>query len=163
TTNAQLWLALLLSLPAYIRIRTFTRSFVFSLVIAVMGALLCLVTLLRMGLLEWLDNDPGRGYLWLLPFPPIFFCLGVWLLGLNHPADSQYFYFVALAFTFAGLSGIALFHEPYANWLKTIAPRTRGQQEYLFIINAGIYLTLQYVLDRFPSTQTRWVAKTFRF
>jgi hypothetical protein len=163
TTNAQLWWALLLSLPAYLRLRAFTRSFVFSLVIAVMGGLLCLVTLLRMGLLEWWDNDPGRVYLWLLPIAALFFTLGIFIERLRHPADSQYFYFAGLAFTFAGLSGVALFHEPYANWLRTVAPRTRGQQEYLFMINAGIYLGLQYVCDRFPSTQTRWVAKTFRF
>jgi serine/threonine protein kinase len=163
TTNAQLWWALLLSLPAYLRLRVFTRSFVFSLVIAVIGALLCLVTLLRMGLLEWLDSDPGRVYLWFLQFAALFFTLGISIERLRHPADSQYFYFIGLAFIFAGLSGVALFHEPYANWLKSVAPRTRGQQEYLFIINAGIYLALQYVCDRFPSTQTRWVGKTFRF
>src|SRR5262249_3462294 len=163
TTNAQLWWALLLSLPAYVRLRTFTRSFVFSLVIAVLGALLCLVTLLRLGLLEWLNNDPGKVYLWLLPFAALFFALGGCIERLRHPSDSQYFYFVGVAFTLTGLSGVALFHEPYANWLKTIAPRTRGQQEYLFIINAGIYLVLQYVCDRFPSSQTRWVAKIFRF
>jgi len=163
TTNAQLWWALLLSIPAYVRLRVFTRSFVFSLVIAVMGALLCLVTLLRMGLLEWLDTDPGRVYLWLLPFAALFFALGGFIERLKYPSDAQYFYFMGVAFTFAGLSGVALFHEPYANWLKTVAPRTRGQQEYLFMINAGIYLVLQYVCDRFPSTQTRWVAKLFRF
>jgi hypothetical protein len=70
---------------------------------------------------------------------------------------------MALAFTFAGLSGVALFHQPYAHWLKSVAPRTRGQEPYLFIINAGIYMVLQYVCERFPSTQMRWVAKTFRF
>src|SRR5215469_3065020 len=163
TTNGQVWWALLLSIPAYLWLRTFTRSFVFSLVIAFMGALLCLVTLLRMGLLEWLDNDPGRVYLWLLPAAALFFALGGWIERLRHPVDSQYFYFMGVAFTFAGLSGVALFHEPYANWLKSIAPVTRGQEEYLFIINAGIYLVLQHVCDRFPSTQTRWVAKIFRF
>jgi serine/threonine protein kinase len=163
TTNAQLWWALLLSLPGYVWLRAFTRSFVFSLVLAVMGGLLCLVTLLRMGLLDWLDSDPGRVYLWLLPFAALFFVLGILIERFKYAADSGYFYFVGLVFTFAGLSGVALFHEPYANWLKSVAPITRGQQEYLFIINAGIYLVFQYVCDKFPSTQTRWVAKTFRF
>ncbi|HUK90894.1 MAG TPA: bifunctional serine/threonine protein kinase/MFS transporter, partial [Blastocatellia bacterium] len=163
TTNTQLWWALLASHPAYLWLRSFTRSFVFSLVVSVMGALLCLVTLLRMGLLEWLDSDPGRVYLWLLPFAAGFFLLGIMIEWLKHADDSRYFYFVGLAFTLAGLSGVALFHEPYANWLKSVAPITRGQVEYLFIINAGIYLLFQYVCDRFNSSQTRWVAKTFRF
>ena len=163
TTNAQLWWALLASLPAYVWLRRFTRSSVFSLVTAMMGALLCLVTLLRMGLLEWVDTDPGRVYLYLLPFALVFFLLGGWIERLRSPADSRYFYFVGLSFTLAGLSGVAMFHDRYAAWLKSVFPRTRGQQEYLFIINAGIYLALQYVCDRIPSTQLRWVGKVFRF
>jgi hypothetical protein len=56
-----------------------------------------------------------------------------------------------------------MFHEPYAAWLKSVAPWTRGQQEYLFIINAGIYLVLQQLCDWLPSAQLRWVGKAFRF
>ena len=56
-----------------------------------------------------------------------------------------------------------MYHEPYAQWLKRVVPRTRGQLEYLFIINAGIYLLLQSACERLPLAQMRGVAKTFRF
>src|SRR5262249_11463070 len=59
-TNAQVWWSILLSLPCYVWMRRFTRSTVFSLVTAFMGALLCLVTLLRMGLMDWVGEYPGR-------------------------------------------------------------------------------------------------------
>jgi serine/threonine protein kinase len=162
-TNAQLWWAIALSLPGYIWLRRFTRSSVFSLVLAFMGAMLCLVTLLRMGLLDWLENDPGRVYLRLLPFAVLFFLLGIVIERLRFAVDSRYFYFFAVAFTLAGLSGVAGLHDPYAQWLKSVAPRTRGQAEYLFMINALVYFTLQHLCDRVPSAQMRWVAKTFRF
>jgi hypothetical protein len=162
-TNAQLWWAICISLPGYLWLRRFTRSSVFSLVLACMGAALCLVTLLRMGMLDWVDNDPGRTYLRLLPFALVFFLLGIAIERRRFPADSRYFYFFAVAFTLVGLSGVAGVHEPYANWLKSLAPRTRGQQEYLFMINAAVYMVLQYFCDRVPSAQMRWVAKTFRF
>jgi len=163
TTNAQLWWSLALALPGYVWLRRFTRSFVFSLVIAVMGALLCVVTLLRMGLMQWVEDDPGRIFLYLLPFALIFFLLGGWMERAHHADDSRYFYFVGMAFTFAGLSGVALLHKPYADWLNRVAPWTRGQEEYLFIINAGIYLALQFACDRFHSVHLRWVGKSFRF
>jgi serine/threonine protein kinase len=162
-TNAQLWWSIALSIPGYIWLRRFTRSSVFSLVLAFMGAMLCLVTLLRLGLLEWLDSDPGRVFLRLLPFALVFFILGIVIERLNLITDSRYFYFFGVAFTLVGLSGVAGMHQPYAEWLKSVAPRTRGQQEYLFILNAVIYLVLQQICDRFPSAQMRWVAKTFRF
>ena len=162
-TNAQLWWSIALALPGYAWLRRFTRSSVFSLVLAFMGAMLCLVTLLRMGLLEWIENDPGRVYLRLLPFALVFFLLGLLIERLRFPADSRYFYFFAVAFTLVGLSGVAAFYEPYASWLKSVAPRTRGQQEYLFMINAVIYLALQQLCDHYPSAEMRWVAKTFRF
>jgi serine/threonine protein kinase len=162
-TNAQLWWSIAFSIPGYIWLRRFTRSSVFSLVLAFMGAMLCLVTLLRMGLLEWLENDPGRVYLRLLPFAAVFFLLGILIEHRRFAADSRYFYFFAVAFTLIGLSGEAGLHEPYANWLKSVFPRTRGQVEYLFMVNAVLYLVLQHICDRFPSAQMRWVAKTFRF
>jgi serine/threonine-protein kinase len=162
-TNAQLWWAIAFSLPGYIWIRRFTRSQVFSLVLAFMGAMLCLVTLLRMGMLDWLENDPGKVYLRLLPFAVIFFLLGLGIERLRLDADSRYFYIFAVAFTLAGLSGVAGLHKPYAEWLKSVVPRTRGQTEYLFMINALIYFTLQHLCDRVSSAQMRWVAKTFRF
>ncbi len=163
TTNAQLWWAILLSLPAYLWLRRFTRSSVFSLVIAVMAALLGLVTLLRMGLIEWLDADPGKVYFYLIPIAILFFSAGLIIERSGHPPDSRYFYPIAVGFTLIALSGVAMFHQPYAAWLRSVAPVTRAQVEYLFIINALIYLALQYACERVSSPQTRWVAKSFRF
>jgi serine/threonine-protein kinase len=162
-TNAQLWWSIALSLPGYIWLRRFTRSSVFALVLAFMGAVLSMVTLLRMGLLEWLDTDPGRVYLRLLPFALLFFLLGILIERLRFASDSRYFYFFAVAFTLVGMSGVAGVHAPYANWLKSVASRTRGQQEYLYMINAVLYFALQQLCDRVPSAEMRWVAKTFRF
>ena len=61
------------------------------------------------------------------------------------------------------MSGLALYHQPYADWLKSAFPWTRGQVEYLFILNAGAYLALQWFGERFSSPQLRMVAKAFRF
>ncbi|MGO9270444.1 MAG: protein kinase domain-containing protein [Terriglobia bacterium] len=163
TTNAQLWWSILLSLPAYFWLRRFTRASVFSLVFAVMSAALTAVTLLRMGLLQWLDTDPGKPYLQLVPFALMFFAAGMLIEHFQYPSDSRYFYSVAVVATFVSLSGVALYHDPYAQWLKRVVPRTRGQLEYLFIINAGIYLSLQSVCERLPLAQMRAVAKTFNF
>lgn len=163
TTNAQLWWGILLSLPAYFWLRRFTRSSVFSLVIAVMVAALGLVTLLRMGLIEWLDADPGKVYFYLIPIAIFFFAAGFSIERSGHPSDSSYFYPLAVGFTLIALSGVAAFHQPYADWLKSVAPVTRAQVEYLFIINALIYLALQYACELVSSPQTRWVAKSFRF
>jgi serine/threonine protein kinase len=163
TTNAQLWWAILLSLPAYLWLRRFTRSSVFSLVIAVTSALLGLVTLLRMGLIEWLGADPGKVYFYFIPIAIFFFAAGFILERSGHPSDSRYFYPLAVGFTLVALSGVAAFHQPYADWLRSVAPVTRAQVEYLFIINALIYLALQFACDRVSSPQTRWVAKSFRF
>jgi serine/threonine-protein kinase len=163
TTNAQLWWSLLLSLPVYVWLRRFTRSSVFSLVFAVMAALFSLVTLLRLGMLDWYDNDPGRIYFHLIPIALVFFVTAFALERSGRGADSRYFYPLAVTFTFAALSGVALFHQPYADWLESVAPWTRGQIEYLFVINAGIYLLLQSLFERFHSAQLRVVAKSFRF
>ena len=57
------------------------------------------------------------------------------------------------------LSGVAAFHEPYARWLELVLPKTRGQIEYLFIANAGVYLALQTFCEKFGSPQMRWVSK----
>jgi serine/threonine protein kinase len=163
TTNAQLWWAILLSLPAYLWLRRFTRSSVFSLVVAVMAALLGLVTLLRMGLIEWLGADPGKVYFYLIPIAIFFFAAGLIIERSGHPSDSRYYYPIAVGFTLIALSGVASFHRPYAEWLRSMAPVTRAQVEYLFIINALIYLALQYACERVSSPQTRSVAKSFRF
>jgi hypothetical protein len=144
-------------------LRRFTRSSVFSLVFSGMGALFSLATLLRLGMLDWLNNDPGRFYLHLIPIALIFFIIATALERWRRPADSRYFYPMGVTFTFAALSGVALFHDPYAKWLLSVAPWTRGQVEYLFIINAGIYLFLQILCKQFRSSQMRVVSKAFRF
>jgi hypothetical protein len=162
-TNAQLWCALLAGLPLCWWLRRFTRTPVFSLMFAAMSAALALATLLRMGALDWWDNDPGRFYLHLIPCALLFMALGALLERRKLPEDSRYFYPFAVFFTWAALSGIALFHEPWAAWLKATAPWTRGQLEYLFMLNAVVYLVLDLVCDRAKSPQVRMVGKSFRF
>lgn len=163
TTNAQLWWAVILSLPAYGWLRRFTKSSVFSLVIAVMSAWLWLVTLMRMGLLEWLDTDPGRFYFRLIPAAVLFFAIALALEWGHFANDSRYFYPIAVFSTFAALTGLAAAHKPYQEWLAAKLPWTRGQMEYLFIINAGIYLLLEFTCERFSVSQMRAVGKAFRF
>jgi len=68
-----------------------------------------------------------------------------------------------VVFTFAALSGLAGTHKPYQEWLTARLPWTRGQIEYLFIINAGIYLLLEVICERFPVSQMRSAGKAFRF
>jgi hypothetical protein len=162
-TNAQLWWSILLSMPAFFWLRRHTRASVFSLVLALAGAFLCMVTLLRMGMLEWFRTDPGRVYFRLIPVAVLYFLVGLVIERLRCPADSRYFYPIAVIFTFLALSGVAAFHEPYAKLLERIAPRTRGQLEYLFIINALVYLALQGMSERVGSAQMRSVATWFRF
>jgi hypothetical protein len=163
TTNAQLWWSIALSLPAYLWLRRFTRSSVFSLVFAVMSALLCLVTLLRMGMLEWLHQELGKFYLRLIPFAFLFFVIAIALERIRREADSRYFYPIAVIFTYGALSGVAAYHKPFADWLKSFAPWTRGQVEYFFILNAAIYLALNMLFEGSHTTQMRAVAKSFRF
>jgi hypothetical protein len=162
-TNAQLWWSLLAGLPVCWWLRRFTRAPVFSLMFAAMSALLCLATLLRLGVLDCLDRDSGRFYLDLIPCAILFMTAGFIFERLRMPDDSRYFYPFAVAFTLAALSGVAVYHEPWANWLKAEAPWTRGQIEYLFILNAGVYFLLDRICERFSSSQVRMVGKSFRF
>jgi serine/threonine protein kinase len=162
-SNAQLWWAILFSLPVFYWLRRFTRSTVFSLVLATFGALLGIVSLLRMGLIEWLDQDPGKPYLYLIPIAALFLAVALVLERLRQPGDSRYFYPFFVAFTYASLTGLASFHEPLANWLKSVAPWTRGQHEYLFLGNAVVYFALQWLFEAPSSPQLRAVAKVFRF
>jgi hypothetical protein len=162
-TNNQLWWSLLLSLPAYLVLRRYTRSSVFSLVFAVATGLLCLVRLLQMGMLQW---EAGNIYLHLIPVAMIFFALGMIVEKLNFSADSRYFYPIATAFTWAALTGLAYNNYGYLNLnrLQRIARwDLRNQVAYLFLVNAGIYLILQKVCDRLPWAQLHSVARAFRF
>jgi hypothetical protein len=163
TTNAQIWWAVALSLPAYVWLRRFTKSSVFSLVFAVMAAWLWMVTLMRMGLFEWVDTDPGKLYFRLIPAALAFFTIALAVEWRHLVNDSRYFYPIAVVFTFAALSGLASDHKPYQEWLERLLPWTRGQIEYLFMINAGIYLVLEIICERFSVSQMRAVGKAFRF
>ncbi len=163
TSNAQLWWAIILSLPAYYWLRRFTRSSVFSLVLSTFAALLAVVTLLRLGLIDWLDTDPGRPYFYLIPWAVIFLAAGLALERRRLTGDSRYFYPFFVVFTYVSLTGLAAFHQPYANWLQAAAPWTRSQVEYLFLINAGVYLLLQWACEIPSSPQMRSVARAFRF
>ncbi len=162
-TNAQLWWALALPLPVLLGLRRFTGSAAFSMAAAAALAMLCGATLLRMGLLEWIETDPGKPYFHLLPAALLFFLIAFGLERLKLAFDSRYFYPFAVGFTYVALSGVALFHEPYREWLKLQFAWTRGQIEYLFLANAAVYLALQAVCGRIPSPQMRGVAKAFRF
>ncbi len=127
------------------------------------AALFSLTSLLRLGMLDWIENDKGRTFIDLIPIAILFFLVAIALERWKQQADSQYFYPLAVTFTFTALSGVAVFHEPYAKWLQSAAPWTRGQIEYLFIVNAAIYLLLDFACRQFQSAQMRTVAKTFRF
>lgn len=162
-TNAQLWWSLAAGLPVCWWLRRYTRAPAFSLMFAAMSAMLCLATLLRMGAIGWLDHDPGRFYFQLLPFAALFMAAGFLFERLRRPDDSRYFYPFAVAFTWAALTGLATYDQPWADWLKSAAPWTRGQVEYLFLINAAVYFVLDRLCDRFSSAQVRMVGKSFRF
>ena len=153
----------LAGLPVCWWLRRFTRAPVFSLMFATTAALWCLATLLRMGMLDWLDHDHGRFYFHLLPCAVLFMAAGFGLERLRRPDDSRYFYPFAVGFTWAALSGVAADYEPYARWLQSVAPWTRGQVEYLFIGNAAIYFVLDRICERLHSPQVRAVGKAFRF
>ncbi len=141
--------------------RRFTGAPVFSLGVAVSTAMLSMATLLRMGMIGWLEHDPGRFYFHLIPCAVLFMAAAFALERRGLRDDSRYFYPFAVAFTWAALSGLAAFHEPYAAWLKRAAPWTRGQVEYLFIVNAGIYFVFDRLCDRVQSAQVRMVGKSF--
>ena len=162
-TNVQLWWAIALSMPVYVWLRRYTRSSVFSLVASAMGLMLCTVTLARMGLIDWLNHDHSKLYFRLIPIVILFLTCGYVLERLNFPSDSRYFYPVAVALTFVAMSGLASDYEPFQNLLKRALPWTRGDIEYLFMLNAGLYFLLQMVLGRFALSQLRAVAKAYRF
>ena len=161
--NSQVWWALAASLPVCWWMRRFTRAPVFSLMFALMAALFYLATLLLLGMLDCLDRDPGRFYFRLIPGAIIFLSGGYIFERVRLPDDSRYIYPFGVGFTWAALSGLAAVHKPYAAWLGWIAPWTHGEQEYLFLINAAIYFSLDRVADLFRSQQIRMVGKSFRF
>jgi hypothetical protein len=116
-----------------------------------------------MGMLDWLDHDPGRLYFDLIPCAILFLAAGYSFERFRLPNDSRYFYLFAVAFTWAALTGVAGVYEPYQKWLNASFPWTRGQVEYLFLVNAAIYALLDGVCERMPSPQLHTVGKSFRF
>ena len=162
-TNTQLWWAIFLALPVCAWMRRFTHSSVFSLMIAVMGVALSLVTLLRLGWVEFAKDNPGWFYFRILPVAMIFFITAFAIERLRFPNDSRYFYPIAVVLTLLAFTGLAAQHHPYREWMERNLTWTRGQLEYLFIVNAAIYFVFQAICDRFPSSQMCAVAKAFRF
>lgn len=158
-TNAQLWWSIFLAMPGYIALRWITKASVFSLVMAFMASLLGLVTLLRFGMMKWEDYLVFSRLLWIAL---IMFAIAFVLESVGQPNDSKQFYPYAVMFTIVALSGLAT-TDKLRNLLESAAPVTRGQLEYFFIANAGIYYLLQKFFDRFNTPQLRNVAKVFRF
>ena len=79
----------------------------------------------RLGLLEWLDTDPGKFYFRLIPAALLFFAMAMALEWRHLPNDSRYFYPIAVVFTFAALSGLASTHKQYQEWLAARLPWTK--------------------------------------
>ena len=161
--NAQLWWAFLLAIPACVGLRKFTGSAVFSLIAAIFATAWWLAHLLRLGLIDWLDKDPGRPYFFLIPAAIVALGCGIVLERLRLTDDSRYIYPFFVAFAYVALSGLAAFHEPYRAWLKSTFWWTQGQIEYLFIINGLLYVILNRIFDLPGSAQLRAVSKAFRF
>jgi len=92
----------------------------------------CLATLLRMGMLDWLDNDHGRFYFHLIPCAVLFMAAGFGLERLRKPDDLPLFLSLRRRFHVGGAE---------RGWQRTtsrtpagsgsVAPWTRGQVEYL--------------------------------
>jgi serine/threonine protein kinase len=163
TTNAQVFWSLVAALPVSLWLRRYTRASVFTLLFAATLASACVSGLLLAGLIEWVEKDPGRFYANLIPYAVLFLSAGFVVEKGRWFDDSRYLYPFGVVFTWAALTGLALFHEPYARWLRETFPWSRGQIEYLFILNAAIYLTLDLVCDRLSTPQMRATGKAFRF
>ena len=162
-TNAQIWWALIAGMPACLWLRRFTRTPVFTLMLAVLGASWCGATLLRMGLIDWIEHDPGRPFFYLLPCAALFMGAGLVLERLKLRDDSQYVYPIAVAFVWSGLTGVVTYHEPYAAWLEVgraldaragdvpVPGQRGGVSDPGSAVRAG------------PGPQARMVGKVFRF
>src|SRR5262249_6258557 len=102
-------------------------------------------------------------YFYLMPCAAMFMTAGLALESLRLRDDSQYVYPLAVGLMWAGLTGIATYHAPYAEWLNRVAPWSRGQIAYLFVVNAAVYFVLAILWERAPGPQARMVGKVFRF
>ena len=163
-TNAQLWWSLLLSLPAYLWLRRFTGSSVFSLVFAVAMVLLSLVWLFETGLLRWIGNEEyGDIFPHVIPLALLFFAFGMIIERFRYPADSRYFYPIGVGFTWISLTGLAAANSSYMEDIQYWWSGVREQRAYLFLMNAAIYFVLQALCDRLPWPQMRSAARAFRF
>ena len=126
-TNAQFWWALLSALPVCWWLRRFTRAPVFALMCADNGgAVLDGDATAARG--AGVSRSRSRAVLLL----PDSLRGGVYdrralLERLKLPDDSRYFYPFAVAFTWAALSGLATFHEPWAHWLRRASRGPTGK------------------------------------
>ena len=154
---------LLAGLPVCWWLRRFTRAPVFSLMFAALPPCCAWPRCCAWGCSTGWIATPAAFISDLIPCAALFMAAGFGFERLPPADDSRYFYPFAVAFTWAALCGVATFHEPWAAWLNSVAPWTRGQIEYLFLINAGIYFLLDRLCDRFSSPQVRIVGKSFRF
>ncbi len=164
-TNLQVWWALLCSLPFYLWLRRFTGSSVFTLVFSVMAVLFSLWSLLRLGAYDWLSD--GKVYAYFLPPAFLFLLAGGFLERRGYSNDSRYFYPAAVIFTVAALSGMAYYRreplEPVVEAAGALLPWVRGQIEYFFLLNGGLYYLLHAGVERIRLSQMQTVAKAFRF
>jgi len=158
-TNAQLLWGFLLSLPASLWLRRFTRSSVFSLVTSVFVALICGVLLLQSGLLQW---EWSNVYLHLIPVALLFFVIGMSVERFHYPADSVYFYPLAVGFTWIALTGLAATHQGYMEFVDRWW-HVGDQREYLFLVNACVYFLLQGLCELVPLKELQMTSRAFRF
>jgi len=110
-----------------------------------------------------LSHEHSKLYFRLIPIAVLFLACGYALERLNLSNDSRYFYPLGVAFTFVAMSGLASDYESFQNLLKRLLPWTRGDIEYLFMVNAIFYFFLQMIFGRFALFQLQVVAKAFRF
>ena len=163
TTNAQMWWAVFCSLPVDVWLRRFTQATVFSMVTAFMGFLLGCITLLRMGWLDWVKDDPGQAVLRLLPIALIFYAVGVLLERRKLYSDSQYWYPFAVLATAVSLTVLAGYGKAYEEWLTRTFYWSDGDREYLFLMNAAFFYTLGTVAEWIDTRQMRNISKLFSF
>lgn len=162
-TNRELIGALILSIPCMLWIRSHTKSPVMSLLTGIQVAMLCVLFIAQSGLLEWLETDPGKVYLHLIPVAALFYLFAYLVERWRFSEDARYLYPFGFFFTIIALSGIALFHDPLREWMRTAFPFTRGQTEYLFLANALIFWLLQHLFFSIKTPLADVAGKCFRF
>ncbi len=126
-TNAQLWWSLLADSPICWWLRGITRAPVFSLMLATCCCAALPGHALRMGMLDWLDNDPGRFYFHLHPCALLFY--GRWFRVRTHAPAGRLALFLSIrrGLHLAALSGVAAFHGPTPSGSSRWRPGLAGR------------------------------------